>query len=94
MVFEPPPDAPAEAGAGAEEAPMMTLRVEVDIQRVERPGVRPSSTSIRLSSETLIGAPGGGWEEPLHSHIVGRDPYLEHRLASAIRRAATRSSGG
>jgi hypothetical protein len=100
VVFEPAPGAPADAGedgAGADApAPMtpMTLRVEVDIQRVDRPGVRPSSTSIRLSSETLIGAPGGGWEEPLQSHIIGRDPYLEHRLASAIRRAATGSSGG
>lgn len=62
----------------------IAVRVEVEIQRVERPLRRPSVASARLTSYARDPAMESAGLQPSYAYLVGEDPDLAAQLARAI----------
>lgn len=80
-VSSPPPD----PGDLREESGPLLLRVRVDVSRVNRPGWRLSTKSIKSSSFATDPDLRSRGMQPTFSTVVADDPDLARRIAERIR---------
>lgn len=72
-----PPDLLEEPGP-------LTARVEVVVERLQRPGWRPATQSVRMTSFTSDPALAARGMEPVYAVRLSDDPLLAARLVRAI----------
>lgn len=66
----------------------LVMRVRVLVERVQRPGQRPATNSIRLSSYAIDPELVARGQQPLHSEPAGEDQAMAAEIARAIAASA------